>query len=369
MPPVPSEREAQTLQQPPDLAAGVVPFKDYAAVLASLSLGLILLVVILLSQQHMRVVMWQVLPAVVVTMLCSGSVGLWLLLRAPLRAWVLLVVPAGAGALGMMLAVTLLAANSGRTLGDVLGRHLVVKGLLAGPLLGALVGLSLFLLARARAREWAAWNTEMRSRLDVERLQRERALADLQLLQAQIEPHFLYNTLANLRQLIRMDSGRALAMLEHLIKYFKLVLPSFRCERLPLGDEIALVRAYMELLRERLDRPMRLTVTVPPEWLDMPLLPGALLCLAENAVKHGLPEGGGELQLHIAAVRDGAMMRLCVQDNGPGLSSEPRVDSTGTGLRNLRERLRLSYGGRATLSLRDHGSGCLATLELPWEEK
>lgn len=358
-----------TPQQAPDLAAGVVPFKDYAAVLASLSLGLILLVVILLSQQHMRVVMWQVLPAVVVTMLCSGSVGLWLLLRAPLRAWVLLVVPAGAGALGMMLAVTLLAANSGRTLGDVLGRHLVIKGLLAGPLLGALVGLSLFLLARARAREWAAWNAQWLSRLDVERLQRERALADLRLLQAQIEPHFLYNTLANLRQLIRMDSGRALAMLEHLIKYFKLVLPSFRCERVPLGDEIALVQAYLELLRERLDRPMRLTVQVPPEWLDLPLLPGALLCLAENAVKHGLPEGAGELHLHMGATRDEALVRLCLQDNGPGLSTQTRVDSTGTGLRNLRERLRLSYGERATVRLQDNGSGCLATLELPWEAK
>ncbi len=235
MPTVPF-KAADPAPPQPHLAAGVAPFKDYAAVLACLTLGQILLVVVLLSQQNMRVVLWQVLPAVLATMFSSGGAGLWLLTRAQLRVWVLLVVPAGAGALGMLVAVTLLAANSGRTLVDVLARHLVVKGLLAGPLLGAMVGLSLFLLARARAREWSAWNVELRSRLDIERLQRERALADLQLLQAQMEPHFLYNTLANLRQLIRMDSGRALAMLEHLIKYFKLVLPSFRRERLPLGD-------------------------------------------------------------------------------------------------------------------------------------
>ena len=114
---------------------------------------------------------------------------------------------------------------------------------------------------------------------------------------------------------------------------------------------------------------MQLTVQVPPEWLDQPLLPGALLCLTENAVKHGLPEGGGELQLHIAAAHDGAMLLLSVQDNGPGLAADRRVDSTGTGLRNLRERLRLSYGEQAHLRLQDNGSGCKATLELPWEAK
>jgi LytS/YehU family sensor histidine kinase len=267
----------------------------------------------------------------------------------------------------MVCAVLVLAASHGRTLTNVITRHLAVKGLLASPLLGAMVGLSLFLLASARQRELAAWNLELTSRLDIERLQRERALADLQLLQAQIEPHFLYNTLANLRQLIRTDSTRALAMLEHIIKYFKLVLPSFRSERLPLADEIGLVEAYLELLRERLGRTIRLTLDVPSDWQAISVLPGALLCLAENAVKHGLPEDGGELSLHIAAMRTGDLFQLSVQDNGPGLHTESNADSTGTGLRNLRERLRLRYGEHASLRLQDNGKGCKATLELPWE--
>ncbi len=355
--------------QPSTLATPNVPFRDYAAVLACLSLGLTLLVVVMVSQQRARVVLLQVLPAVLTTMACSSGAGLWLLARTRLRLWTLLAGPAVAGALGMAGAVVLLASSHGRALFVVFNRPLVIKGLLASPLLGAMVGLSLFLLARARQRELAAWNQELTSRLDIERLQSERALADLHLLQAQIEPHFLYNTLANLRQLIRTDSGRALAMLEHLIKYFKLVLPSFRSERLPLTDEIALVQAYLELLRERLGRPIRLALGVPVALQAVPVLPGALLCLAENAVKHGLPDDAGELVLHIVATREGSMLRLSVRDNGPGLRATRTTDSTGTGLRNLHERLRLSYGEQASLRLQDNGAGCEATLELPWENQ
>jgi hypothetical protein len=346
-----------------------LPFRDYAAVLACLTVGLTLLVVVLMSQQQQRVMLTLVLPAVLSTMACSSAAGLWLLAHARLRAWVMLAGPATAGAAGMLGAVSLLAAMNGRGQADVLARHIVVKGLLASPLLGAMLGLGLFVLARARQRELAAWNLELASRLDIERLQRERALADLQLLQAQIEPHFLYNTLANLRQLIRMDSARALAMLEQLIKYFKLVLPSFRSERLPLVDEIALVEAYLELLRERLGRPIRLTLHVQAELQTVFILPGALLCLAENAVKHGLPEDGEALTLHIAATRAGDSFQLSVQDNGPGLRAKSNADSTGTGLRNLRERLRLRYGEHASLRLQDNGNGCKATLELPWEQQ
>lgn len=344
-----------------------VPVKDYAAVLACLSLGLTLLVVVMVSQQRARVVLLQVMPALLTTMACSSAVGLWLLKRARLQVWPLLAAPAAAGALGMLSAILLLATTHGRHLPDVFGRYLVIKGLLAGPILGAMVGLCLYLLARSHQREQKAWQQELSSRLDVERLQRERALADLQLLQAQIEPHFLYNTLANLRQLIRMDSGRALAMLEQLIRYFKLVLPSFRSDCLPLPDEVALVEAYLALLRERLGRPIRLSLQLSPGLEDACILPGALLCLAENAVKHGLPDDAEALELQIAATRCGDRILLCLQDNGPGLRGRHGAESTGTGLRNLRERLRLRHGDAARLLLQDNGHGCKATLELPWE--
>jgi LytS/YehU family sensor histidine kinase len=127
------------------------------------------------------------------------------------------------------------------------------------------------------------------------------------------------------------------------------------------------VQAYLELLRERLDRPMRLALSVPAQWMDIAILPGALLCLAENAVKHALPEDGAELVLQIGAVHENNLLRISVQDNGAGLQGRAPAQSTGTGLRNLRERLRLSYGDDAALHLQDNGCGCTASLELPWE--
>lgn len=343
------------------------PYKNHAAVLACLALGLTLVIVLLVAHQP-RAAVVKVLPTVALTLLASGGVGLWLPAREAVRAWVMLLLPALAGGAGMFVAVAGLAALNGLTLENVLARRLVERALMVGPLLGAMVGLTLLLLVKSRARERAAWEQAVAGQLANERLLRAQALAQLQLLQAQIEPHFLYNTLANLRQLIRIDSTRALAMLEHLIRYFKLALPSFRNDRLPLEHELALVQTYMELLRERLGRTLHLQLNIPPDWHAVQVLPGALLCLVENAIKHGLPTDGGGLMLEISAQREGALLRLTVRDNGAGLGTLTDAESTGTGLRNLRERLRLAYGESAQVQLIDHGQGCEARLAVPWEQ-
>ena len=267
----------------------------------------------------------------------------------------------------MWATVLLMATLHGKVLEVVLARPVVERGLMASPLLGALLGGGLWLLERTRRRERNAWLAQQLAHVHERQMQHERTLAQLQLLQAQIEPHFIYNTLANLRQLVRLDSVRALQMLDQLIRYFKLVLPSFRADRLPLRDELALVQAYLDLLRERMGRPMLLELDVPEAIAMQPLLPGALLCLAENAVKHGLPEDGVPLRLQIAARRVDATLLMTVRDNGPGLRAAS-APSGGTGLANLRERLRLLYGGAAELQLRDAGPGCEALLGVPWED-
>lgn len=342
-----------------------ISYKTYAAVLACLALGLTLIIVILVARQP-RAALVKVLPVVSLTLAASGAAGIWLSSRPTVRAWSMIALPVLAGAGSMFLAVAGLASLRGLELHEVLSRRIVERGLLVGPLLGAMVGLTLLLLVKARRRELVAWEMELATQLGNERLERERTLAHLQLLQAQIEPHFIYNTLANLRQLIRMDSTRALSMLEHLIRYFKLALPSFQCERLALGHELALVQAYLALLGERLDRPLCLQHCIPSDWLEVTLPPAALLCLAENAIKHGLPIDGGGLIMEICLRREGAMLRLIVRDNGPGLSGRQHTDSTGVGLNNLRERLRLAYGAQASVELADHGGGCEAVLLLPW---
>jgi phage gp46-like protein len=345
--------------------------EGYAVVLAPLALALAGLVVAL-ATRNPRVALMQVLPTVVAMLLAGGATALWLLRRpafesssSPCPLWLVMLGPALATTAALLATVLLMATLYGRLLGHVLVRPVVERGLLGAPLLGALVGAGLWQLERARQRERAAWQAEQDARNSQQLLQHAHALAQLQLLQAQIEPHFIYNTLANLRQLVRLDSARALQMLDSLIRYFKLVLPSFRAVRLPLQDELALVQAYMDLLRERMGREMQLQIDVPDALSGISLLPGALLCLAENAIKHGLPEDGSALLLQISARQAGGTLILAVRDNGAGPSATPRPG--GTGLGNLRERLRLLYGTRASLALYPARPGCEAMLTLPWE--
>lgn len=338
--------------------------RGYVLALAALALGLAALVVAL-ATRNPRVALLQVMPTVLAMLLGGGATAVWLLRRRRAPLWLMLAAPALATLAAMLAMVLLLALTHGRQLDAVLARPLVGRGLMGAPLLGGLVGGGLWLLARTRRLERAAWQRRQRDRARRDQLLRERTLAQMQLLQAQIEPHFLYNTLANLRQLVRHDSERALQMLDHLIRYFKLVLPSFRSDRLPLGDELALAQAYLDLLRERLGRPIELQAEMPAGWSGLPLLPGALLCLVENAVKHGLPEDGAALRLVIAARHEAGQLRLSVRDNGPGLGAPPRPG--GTGLSNLRERLRLLYGEEARLQLHPARPGCEAVLTLPWE--
>jgi sensor histidine kinase YesM len=286
--------------------------------------------------------------------------------RAPAPATVLAAAAVGSVASVLVLGAILLLQGKSASL--VLNRGDVQHRLLAGPLLSGLFALGLVQLARSRERERLAWQQRAAAQLQAERLQRERVQAELQLLQAQLQPHFLYNTLANLRHLVRTDSARALEMLEHLIQYFKLALPSFRVEQVPLHDELALAHSYVALLRERVDQAIELELDRAVE-LDRLLVPGgAVLCLLENAIKHGLPaDPAAARRLRIRAERTAEGLRLTVSDNGPGLATTrgAGTESTGTGLTNLRERLALLHPQRARLRLVDRGDGCDAILDLP----
>ncbi|WP_395702762.1 sensor histidine kinase [Aquabacterium sp.] len=349
----------------PETHIATPELRRHTAWLVLLALGLAALVVVM-ATRNARIAVYQVLPTVLAMLLAGGAAARVLLRqlpRAPL--WLMLLGPSLASWLGLRATVFALAVTHGRALDAVFARPVVERGQLAAPLLGALIGAAFWLYERMRRLEWTAWQRQQLDRAHHDQLERERVLAQMQLLQAQIEPHFLYNTLANLRHLVQHDSARALQMLDHLIRYFKLVLPSFRADRLPLGDELALVQAYLDLLRERLGREITLALDVPARWLAFPLLPGALLCLVENAVKHGLPEDGAALRLLIAARQEGEVLRLTVRDNGPGLGAEP--GSGGTGLANLRERLRLLHGDGAWLQLHNAQPGCEAVLVVPCE--
>lgn len=194
-------------------------------------------------------------------------------------------------------------------------------------------------------------------------LEAEQNKARLLTLRAQIEPHFLFNTLANVRRLYRLDTQAGAAMLASLIHYIGTALPRMRCERTRLRDEAELIRAYLDIYRIRMGSRLSYEIAFPAELLDLRVPSLMLLTLIENALKHGLaplPEGGA---LRVSAEVEGGLLRLRVADSGRGLSSG---SGHGTGLANIRARLARLYGDAAQLSLsRNQPRGVVATLSLP----
>lgn len=194
-------------------------------------------------------------------------------------------------------------------------------------------------------------------------LERDVAAARLQLLQAQVEPHFIFNALANVRRLLRTDPSEARILLTDLLRYFEEALPALRAETSTLGREAALVRAYLAVHQVRMGPRLRAEVDVPDELLDRPVPPMVLLTLVENALKHGLQPmvEGGSVQVQ-ARSREGRIT-LTVADTGRGMGS---ASGHGTGLANLRARLRATYGAVASLSLAvNEPRGVVATVTLP----
>ncbi len=196
--------------------------------------------------------------------------------------------------------------------------------------------------------------------------EKELTVAKLSLLHAQVEPHFLYNTLASAQLLTRSDPARADQMLGNLIAYLRNSLPRTDDALSTLGKELERARAYLDILVIRMGPRLRLQVEVDAWLHDAPFPAMMLQTLVENAIKHGLEEkaGGGTVWI-IARVHDG-VLALTVADDGRGFSSEG--GGTGIGLRNVRERLRLAYGSAAGFTIvSNYPSGVAATISIPYQ--
>jgi two-component sensor histidine kinase len=201
------------------------------------------------------------------------------------------------------------------------------------------------------------------------------AEARLKLLQAQVEPHFLFNTLANLHSLMDHDVPRAKAMLETFIEYLRGALGQIRAERTSVGAELDLARAYLELMAARMGERLRFSIDADAAVRDLSILPMLLQPLVENAIRHGLEpkrEGGS---VHIEARAAAGRLTLLVRDDGLGLSPDasargavpPVRRGAGVALDNLRARLAARYGGEARFDLQPavQPAGTLARIELP----
>ena len=187
--------------------------------------------------------------------------------------------------------------------------------------------------------------------------------ARLSALQAQIEPHFLFNTLANVRRLYETTPDRGREMLSCLIAYLRAALPSMRSTESTLGRELDLARSFLTILQMRMGERLQFAISADASLLDAPMPPMVLPTLVENAIKHGLgplPEGG---RIDIRARRAGDLLEVEVRDTGAGFTA---AKGSGVGLANTRSRLAGLYGARASLHLvAGAPRGVAATLRLP----
>jgi LytS/YehU family sensor histidine kinase len=223
----------------------------------------------------------------------------------------------------------------------------------------------IFYVKRREARAAAALH---KAEADRHLLSRQAVEAELKLLQAQVEPHFLFNTLASVQYLIETDPKEANVLLGHLIGYLRAALPQLRASSSTLAREISLAEAYLNVLRIRIGPRLAFTIDVPDELRGHPFPPNLLISLVENAIKHGVEPSADGGSVLLAAERRGDAIVVSVTDTGRGLAPEGRADGQGVGLSNIRERLAALYGARGRFTLEPATPrGTRATLTLPFD--
>ena len=199
-----------------------------------------------------------------------------------------------------------------------------------------------------------------------ESLKRQLAEAQLKTMQAQVEPHFLFNTLASVDYLIETAPSIASKMQKSLIQYLRAALPQMREGSTTLGKEVQLCRSYLEILKFRMEDRLQYSLIIPQGLSSAQFPPMMLQSLVENSIKHGLepkPEGGS---LTISADISNGRLRVTVADSGLGFAAAG-ISGSGVGLANVRERLAALYGGAAKLSIEANSpSGTIVTIEVPY---
>jgi sensor histidine kinase YesM len=225
----------------------------------------------------------------------------------------------------------------------------MVRGYVLVTLSAALLGTLFALGALYRERDAQARAEALQFALERETLQRQATDARLHLMTAQIEPHFLLNTLANVQQLVESGSPRAVPVFRSLIAYLRAAMPQLHQQTATLGDEEKLVRAYLELMLMRMPDRLSFDIAIEPALRAMPFPQMGLLTLVENAIRHGIDPGCDGGRIEVGARRDAdGRVQLWVADTGVGLTEGM---GTGTGLRNLQERLQVFFGPDASVTL------------------
>jgi signal transduction histidine kinase len=222
------------------------------------------------------------------------------------------------------------------------------------------LGLFVYLLEERAQNEQRSLHAEIQRQLDMERQMSE---AQLQVLQSQIEPHFLFNSLAHVRRLYLTSPSAASTMMRDLVQYLGAIMSALRSDGIELGEDVKLAVAYLNLQKVRMGARLTFHVDVEPAASDARVPPMMMTTLVENAIKHGLtelPEGG---TIRISAVTQDELVAVKVSDTGVGLQ---KTFGTGVGLANTRARLAILHGSVASLTLvRNTPSGVTVAIDVP----
>ncbi|UCD82284.1 MAG: histidine kinase [Desulfobacterales bacterium] len=250
-------------------------------------------------------------------------------------------------------------AISGLSSSELFEKHGLFQLLFLGVMFGSII--TYFFSSREQI-------AESRARIQEEKIKRltsetKAAEANLKLLQAQIEPHFLFNTLSNVLSLLDTDPQKGKSMLLDLIQYLRASLSKLREEQATLGQEIELIKAYLNIIKVRMGKRLNYKIDLSEKLEAISFPPMLLQPLVENAIKHGLEPriDGGEIL--ISGTENDGILRLEVVDNGIGFKEERE---SGMGLSNVRERLHALYGESGRLILNENQPhGVKAVIEVP----
>jgi sensor histidine kinase YesM len=239
----------------------------------------------------------------------------------------------------------------------------LIAGLSAGLLYTAVVGAIVYL----RAQRVAVVNRQLSSEKRESDVSRQLTETRLRMLQAQIEPHFLFNTLASAQQLAQKGSPDAARLIGHLVRFLRTSIPSMREDRGALKREFDHIGAYLAIMQTRMGERLTFSISAEPSLQEFALPPALVMTLAENAIKHGIEpaERGGRIE--VSATTSGDRVVITVSDTGVGLNGEDgREVGGGLGLSNIAQRLQAIYGDAASVKLTQNTPrGCIATLTLP----
>ena len=239
-------------------------------------------------------------------------------------------------------------------------RHLVTAALA----FGLLFSLVTALIAHLRHREYKALTASLEAEAQQSETSRQLAESKLKLLQLQIEPHFLFNTLGSAQQLAEKGAPEAARLIGDLIHFLRAAAPALRDEVTTVRQEAAMIRAYLGIMQTRLGKRLAWSVDVDDDICDCAIPPGMLITLTENAIKHGIEPSARGGRIDVTAVRKDGDLVLTVEDTGAGLTDT--ATAGGIGLANIRERLELLHGKAARLSLEENEpSGFRASIVLP----